>query len=87
MMSTRTLLKGAAVGLADPAEVLREVNDLLNDDNEASMFVTVLYATFDPASGEFTYANGGHNSPLLVRVDGSSELLPLTDGIALGVVA
>ena len=86
MMSTRTLLKGAAVGLADPAEVLREVNDLLNDDNEASMFVTVLYATFDPASGEFTYANGGHNSPLLVRVDGSSELLPLTDGIALGVV-
>ena len=86
MMSTRTLLKGAAVGLADPAEVLREVDDLLNDDNEASMFVTVPYATFDPASGEFTYANGGHNSPLMVRADGSSELLPLTDGIALGVV-
>ena len=86
MMSTRTLLKGAAVGLADPAAVLREVNDLLNDDNEASMFVTVLYATFDPASGEFDYANGGHNSPLLVRADGSSELLPLTGGIALGVV-
>ena len=86
MMSTRTLLKGAAVGLADPGAVLREVNDLLNDDNEASMFVTVLYATFDPASGELTYANGGHNSPLVVRADGSSELLPLTGGIALGVV-
>ena len=86
MMSTRTLLKGAAVGLADPAEVLREVNNLLNDDNEASMFVTVLYATFDPRSGELVYANGGHNSPLMVRADGSSELLPLTGGIALGVV-
>ena len=86
MMSSRTLLKGAAVGLADPGAVLREVNDLLNDDNEASMFVTVLYATFDPASGELTYANGGHNSPLVVRADGSSELLPLTGGIALGVV-
>ena len=86
MMSTRTLLKGAAVGLSDPAAVLREVNDLLNDDNEASMFVTVLYATFDPESGEFNYANGGHNSPLMVRADGSSELLPLTGGIALGVV-
>ena len=86
MMSTRTLLKGAAVGLTDPGAVLREVNDLLNDDNEASMFVTVLYATFDPASGELTYANGGHNSPLVVRADGSSELLPLTGGIALGVV-
>ena len=86
MMSTRTLLKGAAVGLSDPGAVLREVNDLLNDDNEASMFVTVLYATFDPESGEFNYANGGHNSPLMVRADGSSELLPLTGGIALGVV-
>ena len=86
MMSSRTLLKGAAVGLADPGAVLQEVNNLLNDDNQGLMFVTVLYATFDPASGAFTYANGGHNSPLLVRADGSSELLPLTGGVALGVV-
>ncbi len=86
MMSTRTLLKGASVGLGEPGEVLGEVNDLLNDDNEAAMFVTVLYATYDPASGAFTYANGGHNSPLLVRPDGTSELLPLTDGLALGVM-
>ena len=86
MMSTRTLLKGASVGLGEPGEVLGEVNDLLNDDNEAAMFVTVLYAIYDPASGAFAYANGGHNSPLLVRADGSSELLPLTDGLALGVM-
>ena len=50
------------------------------------MFVTVFYATYDPASGAFTYANGGHNAPLLVGADGSSELLPLTDGVALGLV-
>ncbi|MDD9986302.1 MAG: SpoIIE family protein phosphatase [Spirochaetaceae bacterium] len=86
MMSTRTLLKGASVGLGEPGEVMGEVNDLLNDDNEAAMFVTVFYATYDPSSGAFTYANGGHNSPLLVRADGSSELLPLTDGLALGVM-
>ena len=86
MMSTRTLLKGTSVGLGEPGEVMGEVNDLLNDDNEAAMFITVFYATYDPASGAFTYANGGHNSPLLVRADGSSELLPLTDGLALGVM-
>ena len=86
MMSTRTLLKGAAIGLPEPGAVLHEVNDLLNQDNETSMFVTVLYAVYDPASGAFTYANGGHNAPLLVHAGGSSELLPLTDGIALGVV-
>ncbi|MCY4651091.1 MAG: SpoIIE family protein phosphatase [bacterium] len=86
MMSCRTLLKGVAIGLSEPGPVLAEVNQLLHEDNETFLFVTVLYAVYDPGSGEFTYASGGHDAPLLVRADGSAELLPLTDGIALGVV-
>ena len=86
MMSCRTLLKGAAIGSNGPGEVLREVNDLLHEDNEALMFVTLLYAVYDPATGEFTYASGGHDAPLVVQADGSSALLPLTGGIMLGVV-
>ena len=85
MMSSRTLLKGAAVGLGDPGAVLKEVNQLLLDGNEGGMFVTVLYAVYDPSNREFTYANGGHNSPLVVHKDGTSELLSLTGGIALGI--
>ena len=86
MMASRTLLKAAALGLKSPREVLREVNDLLYDDNDAMMFVTLLYAVYDPATGELTYANGGHNSPLIVHVDGTSTVLPGTNGIALGVM-
>ena len=86
MMSSCTLLKGAAIGRGAPGEVLSEVNDLLTEDNEAFMFVTVLYAVFDPDSGGLTYANGGHNNPLLVHADGTSEELPMTGGIALGVM-
>ncbi len=86
MMSTRTLLKGAAIGRGDPGEVLAEVNDLLNESNETAMFVTLLYGVYDPAAKEFTYANGGHNTPLVVHADGTSTELPLTDGIALGVM-
>ena len=85
MMSSRTLLKGSSLRYPDPGVVLREVNDLLNEDNDAMMFVTLLYGIYDPASGEFTYASGGHNAPLLVHTDGSSELLSLTGGIALGL--
>ena len=85
MMSSRTLLKGTALGLGQPGAVLREVNDLLVQDNTTAMFVTLLYAVYDPDSGNFTYANGGHNPPLLVRPDGSSEYLQTTGGIALGV--
>ena len=86
MMSSRTLLKGAAIGMGDPNAVLSEVNDLLNEDNETVMFVTLLYAVYDPETGEMTYANGGHSNPLVVHADGSSTELPLTGGIALGVM-
>ena len=86
MMSSRTLLKGAAIGHDAPGKVLSEVNQLLQEENDAAMFVTVFYATFDPANGEFTYANGGHNTPVVVHADGSSTLLPTTGGVALGVV-
>ena len=86
MMSSRTLLKGAAIGVGEPGEVLRETNDLLHEDNEASMFVTLLYAVYDPETGELTYANGGHNPPIVVHADGTSTLFPLTGGIALGMV-
>ena len=86
MMSSRTLLKGASIGCDNPGDVLKEVNDLLRETNETEMFVTLLYGIYDPASGDFTYANGGHNEPLLVRPDGSSTLIPRTGGIILGVV-
>ena len=85
MMSSRTLLKGAAIGTSDPGEALREVNELLYEENETMMFVTVLYSIYDPETGTLTYSNGGHDAPLLVRSDGTSELLPLTGGVALGV--
>ena len=86
MMSSRTLLKGAAIGSADPGTVLTTVNDVLSGDNAEMMFVTVLYAVYDPRTRGYTYANGGHDSPLVVHADGSTTLLPHTGGIALGVV-
>ena len=85
MMSALTLLKGSAIGVGAPGAVLTEVNDLLNEENEAAMFVTLLYAVFNPSNGLLNYANGGHNPPIIVHPDGTSTLLPATGGIALGV--
>ena len=86
MMSTRTLLKGAAIGAINPGDVIGTVNQLLCEDNEAAMFVTLIYGVYDPETGRLTYANGGHNPPLIVHSDNSSTLLPPTDGLALGLV-
>jgi sigma-B regulation protein RsbU (phosphoserine phosphatase) len=51
------------------------------------MFVTLFYALLDPATGEMTYVNAGHRSPLLCRADSNEfdELAPT--GMALGVVS
>ena len=85
MMSSRTLLKGSAIGTDNPGDALREVNELLHEENEALMFVTVLYSIYDPQTGKLTYSSGGHDAPLLVKSDGNTELLPLTNGVALGI--
>ena len=86
MMSSRTLLKGAAIGKSNPGDVLTEVNSLLQEDNDAAMFVTVFYAEYNPANGLLSYANGGHNPPIVIHADGSSTILPRTNGIALGIL-
>ncbi len=86
MMSSRTLLKGAAIGLGSPSEVLAEVNNLLCEDNETAMFVTLIYGVYDPSNRKLTFANGGHNTPVLIDADGNATRLPLTGGVALGLV-
>ena len=86
MMSSRTLLKAAAMRANSPGEALIEVNDVLNEDNEACMFVTMIYAVYDTKTGILNYADGGHDPPLLVSAEGKCTQLPSTDGLALGVM-
>lgn len=87
MMASRTLLKGSAIGLNAPGAVLQEVNDLLSDDNDAMMFVTLLYAVYNPKTRELTYANGGHNPPIVIHSDGSTSVIQSDHGVALGIMS
>ena len=86
MMASYTMLRAMAK-LNDAGRTMQEVNDQLTDTNVAGMFVTMFYAVFDPAAGSLTYANGGHNPPVLLHADGTTEELPLTGGVALGVMS
>lgn len=83
MALTRTLVRAAIVETPSPAAALQRVNDLLIPDTRQGMFVTAVYAVLDLETGEFTYANAGHNPPLWIRAEGQLEKLIRT-GIALG---
>ncbi|MXZ43845.1 MAG: SpoIIE family protein phosphatase [Gammaproteobacteria bacterium] len=87
MMSARTWMSGASIGHPLPSKVLWEVNNLLEESNDSMMFVTLLYGVYDPSTNLFSYANGGHNRPLLFKADGSVSEIDAVPGIALGVHA
>ena len=84
-MVTQTLLKGAVRNFVSPSRCLSEVNELLAEDNETCVFVTVFYGIFDLRDGTFRYCNGGHNPPRLIRGDFRVEVLPTTGNVVLGV--
>ena len=86
MMAHRTLIRGAAIGLGDPARVLAEVNSVICENNPQTMFVTVFFCILDPSDGTVSFANAGHPSPLLLRADGVPVPLPSVGDIVLGLL-
>ncbi|HYD69872.1 PP2C family protein-serine/threonine phosphatase [Azospirillum sp.] len=85
MAVSRTLLRATAQFGEDPGTVLARLNDMLADGNEQMMFVTLFYGILDLETLELRYANGGHNPPLRIGVDGAVSELPRTGGMALAV--
>jgi sigma-B regulation protein RsbU (phosphoserine phosphatase) len=86
MAVTRTMVRAVVYDTASPAEALRRVNELMIPDNQQAMFVTAVYGVLSLDSGEFWYANAGHNPPLVAcRADGQVEALHRT-GPALGIL-
>ena len=65
---------------------LADTNDLLCQQNPLDLFVTAFYGILDLDTGELSYANAGHNPPLLARTDGTVSHLPGTGGVAMGVM-
>jgi len=67
----------------DPGEVLKKVNELMSGDLREGMYVSVLLAVLEPATGLLRVANAGH-APLLVCKGGTKLASLHSEGIALG---
>ncbi|HEY4374876.1 MAG TPA: SpoIIE family protein phosphatase [Burkholderiales bacterium] len=86
MARTITQLRAAATRLRSPAGVLEATNRALCQGNEAGMFVTLFCGILDLASGDFSYANAGHNPPLVQEADGSVGFLAVKKGLVAGIM-
>jgi sigma-B regulation protein RsbU (phosphoserine phosphatase) len=83
MVIAKTLLKNHAGFMESPAGVLTVVNDQLCQSNQAGMFVTVFIGRLNISTGRFTFANAGHNFPLLHRRGGRFDWLKTKPGFVL----
>ncbi|MCP5094657.1 MAG: SpoIIE family protein phosphatase [Chloroflexi bacterium] len=85
MALSRTIIRTIAYNRVDPASTLMRVNQIIDSETQTDLFVTVFYAVWDAKFNVLTYANAGHNPPLLFKKKGENQLLS-TQGMALGVL-
>jgi serine phosphatase RsbU (regulator of sigma subunit)/anti-sigma regulatory factor (Ser/Thr protein kinase) len=84
----RTAIHTLAMLELPPAETLQQLNELMQELGEREPhFATCVYAIFDAVSGTCEVASAGHLPPLLVRPDGTNELLDVPQAPPLGVGA
>ncbi len=86
MAVARTMIKGIASQILDPAECLSRVNTMLIPDSDASTFVTVFYGVLETTTGVIQYCNGGHNLPFIIRKSAEVVQAEDTKGILLGQI-
>jgi serine phosphatase RsbU (regulator of sigma subunit) len=85
MTLIRTLIRSTAKEKPSPAPVLKQVNDLLFPDSKHGLFVTVFYGVISLDTGEFVYANAGHNPPIVVNTSHEGLVELTRTSIALGI--
>ncbi len=67
------------------ASIFSAINRQLCESNTNCLFVTIFFGILDVRTGRLTYVHGGHNRPFLKRVDDTPKMIPIPDGMLLGI--
>lgn len=84
MAVCRTVIRSKGMQIPDAGKCISESNLPLVACSVDCMFVTAFYAIYNIRTGLVTYCNAGHNSPLLLHADGTTERLPKPSCLLLG---
>jgi sigma-B regulation protein RsbU (phosphoserine phosphatase) len=84
MAMSRTMIRSTVFSGRNPSRALVRANELIQKDSQADLFLTAICASIDTKTGRITYANAGHNRPILLHAN-TGECQELTArGIILG---
>ena len=77
-------VRGLASAALAPDALCEKLNELVSRNIAADRFITFFYAHLDGTSRKLSYANAGHNAPIVLHRDGSHERLDAGGGV-LGI--
>ncbi|MBO6150530.1 MAG: SpoIIE family protein phosphatase [Clostridium sp.] len=86
MMMSMLPLRDYSMRIPSPAEVLRNVNNILCSRNDESMFVTIWLGFLDLTTGKLVCANAGHEYPMIRKPGGEYVLFKDPHSLAAGVM-
>ena len=86
MAITRSLFRTLSQKEHSPAKIVTEMNNSISDNNESSMFVTLIVGILDLQNGHMKLCNAGHNPPLLIRPNGEVSSLQFKTHLFAGVI-
>jgi serine phosphatase RsbU (regulator of sigma subunit) len=75
MSNLQAAVRALAPPVPAPADLCRQLNDILSGSVAAGKYISFFYADLDPRTGALRYCNAGHNRPLLLKADGTVERL------------
>jgi len=64
MAFSRSIIRTTSMHGGNPADVLKQANRLIVQDNRSGIFLTAFYAIVTLETGQVAYASAGHNWPL-----------------------
>ena len=83
MVIAKTIIRNKAQASASPADSFYRTNEQLCENNGEGLFVTAFLGIIDLQTGVMTYANAGHNPPLIGSPDNHYEWLNVHPGFVL----
>jgi sigma-B regulation protein RsbU (phosphoserine phosphatase) len=86
MTEVRTLLRAQVSSSHNASSILMSLNAQLYDDlTRAELFITMFYAKYCTATGRLSYANAGHNHPMICRKSQPAGIELDAEGLIIGV--
>ena len=85
MSMTRTMLRSKAIGFRSASSVLMSVNELICQDIEPDMFISLLYLILDTKRNTVTYARAGHEPLIKYNAEDAKCETIKPDGMVLGI--